>query len=91
LENGQLFKANSLLKTTTEAGKINKKECKKHFQLCETTPLFDANINYPSNIYYFITYQKEGEQKKLTWGAADFEPPTDLKNWYQALQALIKK
>ncbi len=91
LENGQLFEANSLLKITNEVRKINKKECKKHFQRSETTPLFDANINYPSNVYYFITYKEADKQRQMTWGAADFQAPVELKQWYQELQQLVKK
>lgn len=91
LENGQLFKKYSLDQSTTEVGKIKKKEAKELFAEAEAMQFETMDINHPGNMYYFLGLKTETDEHRCTWGAQDYEVSDTLQQFRQKLLHLAQK
>jgi len=88
LENGQLFKQNSLLKDTITLPKVKRRVARNYFTQVENLQLDSIQINQPGNRYYYLGYKDAAGHQKATWGANDFEPPVELKTLFDSLNQL---
>lgn len=91
LENGQLFKLNSLLKDTVALQKLSKKEAKDLFRKFEELHIQQIDFNHPGNLYYFIENKQGSEKHRVVWGDQEYPPPIHVKNFYQILQGIVPK
>ncbi len=85
LENGQLFRYDSLPETLVEMGRVRKSKAKAHFKTIDQLALQKRKINEPGNVYYFLEYQYKNYHAKCIWGNSDYEVDKELSNFYQAL------
>lgn len=91
LENGQLFKLNSLLKDTVALQKLSKKEAKDLFRELEELHIEQIDFNHPGNLYYFIENKQGNKNHRVVWGSNEHPPPSSVKNFYYRLQDIIPK
>ena len=89
LENGQLFKNASKAPEPMELACVGRKKGHKLFEAAESLGLLDVDFSYPGNMYYFVEFQDDGKQRRVTWG--DREHPVDpkIKDFYDQLSALV--
>lgn len=89
LENGQIFKHNSL-GDTTELEPIKKKEAEQHYEKFKGLRLTQLDIQQPGNLYYFIKFTTSEIAHDVTWGAADYNIRTDILDFYKNMRELVK-
>ncbi|MEM8523562.1 MAG: hypothetical protein AAGG68_02905 [Bacteroidota bacterium] len=86
LQNGQVFKSNSLQNDTTALLKIKPKIAKQYFEQLNDLDWQKVGSSQPGNTYQFVTYKTVDSTQRIAWGAAGYEVPTNLKNIYDALK-----
>ena len=91
LENGQLFRMDSMKKDTTEIAKLPKKEAKSLLEEAEELNLEKMTIEEPGNMYYFIGMKKKEEMHKVTWGKPDYTIDAKIESFYKKLIETTKK
>ena len=87
LPNGQLFKTKSLTNETTALPSIQKQQAKRCFKQYQTEILGQAQLNDPSNLYYFIS---DGKQRWV-WGSNQAAVSPSIEAFYQTLHSFVKK
>lgn len=87
LENGQVFKQNSLTKEMQELDAIKKKRAKALFERVKTVTA--TPIKEPGNMTYSIRYQTADLEQSVTWGSASYKIAEDIQNLYDELAAEI--
>lgn len=88
LENGQIFKRNSLTKETVEWIKIKKKNAQKYFPLVQAALL--ENVKEPGNMSYYLRYQTDTLEQSITWGNPQYAPQEEVQDLYNELVTLVK-
>lgn len=90
LENGQLFKGNSLRDEFVSLKKIKKDVVKQMFKNYDFLNIGAETINDPGNLYYFIQFKdKDKQERKITWN--DQSAVSDnVKTYYGILSGLTK-
>lgn len=91
LENGQLYRFNSMEKDTVEIGKLKKKETKSLLMEVKALNLDKINIQEPGNMYYFISMKNGDKIYKITWGSATYTIDPKIEAFYKKLMNTVKK
>lgn len=96
LENGQLFKRNSLAATAEpgaweELKRVKKKTAVELFEKFESEKFQSLSFEEPGNRYYFLGRVQEKELTRLTWGNPNFTLPDSVETFYRSLTQLIPK
>ncbi|MFK7934280.1 MAG: hypothetical protein AB8G22_12280 [Saprospiraceae bacterium] len=87
LENGQVFKQNSLTKAIEELSTIKKKRAKELFgkvKIATATP-----VKEPGNMTYSLRYQTAEMEQSVTWGSASYEVADSIKTVYDELVTAV--
>ena len=88
LENGQVFKQNSLTKAMSELDPIKRKRAKALFERVKTATA--TPIKEPGNMTYSLRYQTTDTEQAVTWGSASYEISENIQSLYDELAAEIK-
>lgn len=89
-QNGKVLKGTGKVDIKyTESGKFKKSQAKKIFAMLNNIET-DA-FSHPGNMYYFISYFKNGAETKYTWGASDFQVPEELSALYRETISKLSK
>ncbi len=91
IENGQLFKMNSLAGDTIALSDVKRKVTKDLFQEYEKLASQQPYFNHPGNLYYFIEQKNAGKKTRITWGDTQHTVPDSVMTFYQKLQNIIPK
>lgn len=89
LKNGQLFDKKHFTQDFKTYKKVKKRIAKKSFKKCRKMNIQDIELNNPGDKYYFINYQTDKINHKITWGRNKEEVPAEVKALYTELKALI--
>ncbi len=91
LENGQLFKRNSMKNEFLAMHKIKSDVVEQMFKNYEFLKIGEETINEPGNLYYFIQFKdKDKNEHKITWN--DQSAVSDnVKTYYGILSSITKK
>jgi hypothetical protein len=84
--NGTVHKGKGLGEITySEQSKLKKCTTRRYFK--KATSLMSAypDFNHPGNVYTSITLTEAGNDKKITWGAANQEVPEDAKKLHDKI------
>lgn len=91
LENGQLFRSDSMKKDTTEIGKLTKKQAKQLLQEVKALQLDKMTIQEPGNMYYFMGLKEEDQFHKITWGSPNYTIDAKIEALHKKLMSTVKK
>lgn len=89
-KNGQLYKKKGIKEPYVELDKVDKKEAIQIFKNYEVLKIAEMEINEPGNLSYFIEYNDENGDHRLTWGGTAVKPSPDLLLFYKLLMKTTK-
>ncbi len=87
---GIIHKTNEFSKESEKVGEISKKETKQLFIKFLESGLDTLEYAKPGNMYYFLGYENDSTNKKITWGGGD-DAPSSAQELYNELIKLINK
>lgn len=87
LKNGQVFKQNTLTKTTDELTSIKKRTAKKLFARVKKAT--ETTIEQPGNMTYSLRYQNTDVHQFVNWGSPTYKVAADVQSLYDELVAII--
>jgi hypothetical protein len=90
MDNGQLFRHESLTDSTSTLPSVKRKTYKAIFNDLSQIDTNLLGAQHPGNRYYFLEWVQAGQQTRTIWGAADYEPAQEVKSIYERLMALVK-
>ncbi len=85
LKNGQVFASDPQDSVLTERQPLSARSAAAFFEQAERLQLHRQDINRPGNLYFFLQLNNPLAIHRVTWGAGDYLPPTDLIRLYRAL------
>ncbi len=88
LKNGQLFDKKHFTQDFEAFKKKKGRTAKKLFKACKKMNIEKIALNNPGDKYYFITYQTNKINHKITWGRDMGEVPAEVMELYADLKAL---
>lgn len=88
LENGQIFKQNSLTKQMEELGSIKKKTAQQLFEKVKSVTM--TPIKEPGNMTYSLRYQTAEAEQAVTWGNPSYQVDSTIQEVYDALTTTIE-
>lgn len=91
LNNGQIFIKKDFISDFKTFKKIKKSKAKKYFESCDQINIQNIQMDNPGDKYYFITFQTEALEHKVTWGRDMKEVPKHIMELYQSLRSEIIK
>lgn len=88
-ENGNVsaLSADSTLKLIK---KLRKKQTRDIFARADKIIIAQPSFNHPGNMTWFITYQVNGAENKYAWGDANISVPSEIKDFYNQLNTIVK-
>lgn len=87
LENGQIFKQNSLTKEMKELTSIKKKHAKKLFEQVKSATI--TPVKEPGNMTYSLRYQTAETEQSVTWGNPSYQVDSTIQKLYDELATTI--
>ncbi|MEL6986854.1 MAG: hypothetical protein AAGK97_03400 [Bacteroidota bacterium] len=91
LDNGQVFRHNSLNEEIIELKKLKKKLTKEIFEKYYSLALNDMELNQPGDLYRYIKLKDENGVHTLMWGGdGRAKENADLVSYFQYLKETIK-
>lgn len=91
LQNGQLFRVNSMQGDTTEIAKVEKKSAKMLLKEAKEMEFNKMNIQEPGNVYYFVGLRDGKETYKATWGNPEYTIDPKIQSFYKRLMETTKQ
>ena len=86
LDDGRVFKSNSLDRTTDYLKKLDKNVTDQIFNNIEVLELSDLTINDPGNMYYYIKLKSDAQTHVIKWNADSRGSDVDIaKLFYQTV------
>ena len=89
---GKVFRGQGITEINySERGKIKRALAEKFIQ--ETIDQLKANpeFNHPGNMYSFISLVEGEQEKKITWGDANFRAPEQTEKVFQEIKSSVSK
>jgi hypothetical protein len=88
-ENGEVF---TLLPDSTlkPIKKLRKKQACAIFEQAGKLKIAQPAFNHPGNMTWFIKYQADGAITEYKWGDANVSVPTEIKDFYNQLNTIVK-
>lgn len=90
LENGQIFKKESLEGTTLALSATKSKTAKSLFNAIVDLSLNTISSDHPGNMTYFLEIQDKTSTHRIAWGDKDFPIEQKVLDFYSVLQQLVK-
>ena len=91
LENGYLFRKNSLDGSVLQNNKLKKEAVSQLFRNYEVLNLGELDLNDPGNMYFYIVLKEEDHEHKITWSSeSSGEDYKRAKLFYQTMMSMIK-
>lgn len=90
MDNGQLFRHESLTDTTFILPRAKRKAYKDIFKTLHQVDTTLLGAQQPGNRYYFLEWIRPDQSIQTTWGANAYEVPSEVKSIYQNLMALVR-
>lgn len=88
--NGEVFRGSGVGEITyTPCGKIRKTEAKKLIKIVADKALSSQPFSHPGNLYYFLSYTDDDNERTVTWGDANYPLPDDIKKVYDEVNTSI--
>ena len=72
----------------SHCGKIKKSEAKQIMKRV-ADQVTESSFNHPGNLFYFISYTEDNNERTFKWGDADHPIPTDVKKLYEEVLASV--
>ena len=88
LDNGNLYHKNTLKNETVYLGSISDNEAKQIFNNYRELNFDKINLNSPGNISYYIKYEENDKNHKLTWANSSKIDPK-IKLFYDIFRSKI--
>ncbi len=88
LENGQLFKKESMLPKTTELGTVKKRTAQKMLKKAISLHLEQMDINQPGNMYFYVQYKNDHQDAKCVWGNQEYRVDAKIESFYKELMQM---
>lgn len=73
----------------TLCGKIKRGRAKEIISEVIVQTRATKEFRHPGNMYYFIGYTENDNQKTITWGDADHQVPDKIKKLYEDVHASV--
>ncbi len=89
LKNGQLFDKKHFTEDFKTFKKVKKKTAKKAFKKVKKMDIESIVLDNPGDKYYFITYQTDKINHKITWGRNKEEVPAEVIALYANLKGIV--
>ena len=90
LENGDMFKFNTLTKKRNYLGKVERNVAEQIFKNSELLNLPKRKVNLPGNSNRYIIYRINKTENKILWSDNN-KVDSDLNTFYQVLLNNVKK
>jgi hypothetical protein len=88
--NGKVFKGTGVgdIKFSL-CGKIKKAKAKQIVTRVADQLDSATSFNHPGNLFYFISYTEDNNERTITWGDADHPIQADVKKLYEEVLASV--
>jgi hypothetical protein len=89
-QDGKVQKGSGLIEIDYSCtGKIKKSKAKKIFTNLDAIEI--KPFNHPGNLYFFISFFRDGNEIKYTWGSVDYEAPEAITTLYNEAVSQLSK
>lgn len=89
MDNGQLFRHESLTDSISNLPGLKRKVYKALFKDLSQIDTSLLGAQQPGNRYYFLEWVQAEQLTRTTWGAADYQPPQEVKSIYEKLMEIV--
>jgi len=89
LNNGNVYRSESLKKESSLFKTLSKKEAKSIFKKLKELHLEKIDFNHPGNMSYFIEQHKKGNVHSVKWGDGAMPAPAEVSSFYKFLMEKI--
>lgn len=90
MDNGQLFKEESLMDTVIVLNRVKRKATKSLFEQMSAMNENLLGTENPGNQYFFLEWINPDGTVKTTWGASGMEPDSSVKAMYLQLMEQVR-
>ncbi len=90
LENGQIFKNQSLDSSTTELPAVKSKIAAGMFSSAKTLELAKIQFDHPGNMSHFLEIWDATGKTRIVWGSSEHQPEQKVLDFYTVLQQLTR-
>ncbi|MEY3052402.1 MAG: hypothetical protein RLY31_2187 [Bacteroidota bacterium] len=85
LKNGQVFSSDGQDSVLTERQALSPRAAADFFEQAARLQLHRLDIQHPGNLHYFLQVASPLAVHRVTWGAGDYLPPTNVIRLYRSL------
>ncbi|HKK76074.1 MAG TPA: hypothetical protein VJ953_13430 [Saprospiraceae bacterium] len=90
MDNGQLFRHESLTDSTSLLPRVKRKVYKEIFNTLHQVDTTLLGAQQPGNRYYFLDWVRPEQSIETTWGSTDYKVPSEVQSTYQGLMKLVR-